>query len=109
MDKKSGASTAHPGLQEALRHARYGDVLVHTLDRLGRTVRNTLNMVHELKEQGVGIRTLADPLAVDTTEPDSPMAQVAVVMLALFGQMERTYAAERAGPRAGGGHRQRPA
>ncbi|WP_248761356.1 recombinase family protein [Pseudarthrobacter sp. SSS035] len=97
VDKKSGATTDRPGLQDALRHARAGDVIVvHTLDRLGRTVRDTLNMVHELRERGVGVRTLADPLAVDTTEPDSPMAQLAFVMLALFGQMERTYAAERA-------------
>lgn len=97
VDKKSGATTARPGLQEALTHARDGDVLiVHTLDRLGRTVRDTLNMVHDLKERGVGVRTLADPLAIDTAEPDSPMAQLAFVMLALFGQMERTYAAERA-------------
>lgn len=41
-------------------------LVVHTLDQLGRTVRDTLNMVHELKERGVGIRTLADPLAIDT-------------------------------------------
>jgi DNA invertase Pin-like site-specific DNA recombinase len=97
VDKKSGATTARPGLQDALRHLRAGDVLVvHTLDRLGRTVRDTLNIVHELRERGAGVRTLADPLAVDTAEPDSPMAQLAFVMLALFGQMERTYAAERA-------------
>ena len=97
VDKKSGATTARAGLQAALTHARDGDVLVvHTLDRLGRTVRDTLNMVHELKERGVGIRTLADPLAIDTSEPDSPMSQLAFVMLALFGRMERTYAAERA-------------
>jgi DNA invertase Pin-like site-specific DNA recombinase len=86
-----------PGLQAALAHARDGDVLVvHTLDRLDRTVRDTLNLVHELRERGVGLRTLADPLAIDTSEPDGPMSQLAVVMLALFGQMERTYAAERA-------------
>ncbi|WP_458782321.1 recombinase family protein [Arthrobacter sp. D3-16] len=96
-DKKSGATTDRAGLQDALRHARSGDVLVvHTLDRLGRTVRDTLNMVHELKERDVGVRTLADPLPIDTSRPDSPMAQLAVVMLALFAEMERTYAAERA-------------
>ncbi|WP_426990561.1 recombinase family protein [Pseudarthrobacter sp. Y6] len=84
VDKKSGATTARAGLQAALTHARDGDVLVvHTLDRLGRTVRDTLNMVHELKERGVGIRTLADPLAIDTAEPDSPMSQLAFVMLEL--------------------------
>lgn len=70
--------------------------MVHTLDRLGRTVRDTLNLMHELKERRVGVRTLADPLHIDTSAPDSPMAQLAVVMLALFAEMERTYAAERA-------------
>lgn len=35
VDKKSGATAARPGLQDALKHARDGDVLVvHTLDRL---------------------------------------------------------------------------
>jgi DNA invertase Pin-like site-specific DNA recombinase len=97
VDKKSGATTARPGLRAALTHARDGDVLVvHTLDRLGRTVRDTLNLVRGLKERGVGVRALADPLAIDTAEPDSPMAQLAFVMLALFEQVERTYAAERA-------------
>ena len=97
VDKKSGATRDRPGLHEALRQARPGDVIVvHTLDRLGRTVRDTLNLVHELKEHGVGIRTLADPLGIDTSSPDGPMAQLAVVMLALFAEMERTYAAERA-------------
>ncbi|BCW42739.1 recombinase family protein (plasmid) [Arthrobacter sp. StoSoilB3] len=96
-DKKSGATRNRPGLQGALEHARDGDVIVvHTLDRLGRTVRDTLNLMHELKERGVGVRTLADPLPIDTSDPDSPMAQLAVVMLALFAEMERTYAAERA-------------
>jgi len=96
-DKRSGATRDRPGLHAALQHARAGDVIVvHTLDRLGRTVRDTLNLMHELKEREVGIRTLADPLRIDTSSPDSPMAQLAVVLLALFAEMERTYAAERA-------------
>lgn len=59
-------------------------------------MRDTLNLMHELNERGVGIRTLADPLQIDTSTPESPLAQLAVVMLALFAEMERTYAAERA-------------
>ncbi|WP_035928822.1 helix-turn-helix domain-containing protein, partial [Kocuria rosea] len=39
---------------------------------------------------------LADPIKVDSTNPNDPMAQLAVVLLALFGQMERTYTLERA-------------
>ncbi|AGG65894.1 hypothetical protein H924_02200 [Corynebacterium callunae DSM 20147] len=97
IDKKSGSTTNRPGLQRALDHAREGDVIVvHTLDRLGRTVRDTLNLIHDLQGREVGVRTLADPIPVDSSNPDDPMAQLAVVILSLFGQMERTYAVERA-------------
>ena len=97
LDKKSGATTDRPGLRAVLAYARAGDVIVvHTLDRLGRTVRDTLNLIHELAERGVGVRNLADPIKVDSSDPGDPMAQLAVVLLALFAQMERTYMLERA-------------
>src|ERR1035437_3789893 len=97
VDKKSGATTNRPGLQAVIEYARDGDVIVvHTLDRLGRTVRDTLNLIHDLAARGVGIRNLADPIKVDSTSPADPMAQLAVVLLALFAQMERTYSLERA-------------
>lgn len=53
-------------------------------------------MIHELDQRGVGVRNLADPIRVDSSNPSDPMSQLAVVMLALFGLMERTYAVERA-------------
>lgn len=97
LDKKSGATVDRPGLRAVIGYAREGDVIVvHTLDRLGRTVRDTLNLIHELAERGIGVRNLADPIKVDSSNPSDPMAQLAVVLLALFGQMERTYAIERA-------------
>jgi DNA invertase Pin-like site-specific DNA recombinase len=97
VDKKSGATVDRPGLRAVLEYAREGDVIVvHTLDRLGRTVRDTLNLIHELSERGVGVRNLADPILIDSTSPGDPMAQLAVVLLALFAQMERTYTIERA-------------
>ncbi len=69
---------------------------MHTLDRLGRTVRDTLNLIHDLTERGVGVRNPADPIKTDSANPADPMAQLALVLLALFGQMERTYTLERA-------------
>lgn len=58
VDKKSGATTASSGLTASLSVARAGDVLVvHTLNRLGRTVRDTLNMIHNLAQRGVGCET----------------------------------------------------
>jgi hypothetical protein len=78
-------------------------------------VRDTLNLIHELAERGVGVRNRADPIRVDSSNPADPMAQLAVVLLALFGQVERTYTLERAaharavaaakGRRVGLGHR----
>jgi DNA invertase Pin-like site-specific DNA recombinase len=97
VDKKSGSTTDRPGLRALLGYARAGDVIVvHTLDRLGRTVRDTLNVIHDLSEREIGVRNLADPIRIDSSAADDPMAQLAVVLLALFGQMERTYAIERA-------------
>jgi len=97
LDNKSGAAVDRPGLRAVLGFARRGDVIVvHTLDRLGRTVRDTLNLIHELTERGVGVRSLADPIKVDSANPADPMGQLAVVLLALFAQMERTYTCERA-------------
>ncbi len=45
------------GAAGLLGYARDGDVIVvHTLDRLGRTVRDTLNLINELSERGIGVR-----------------------------------------------------
>lgn len=66
LDKKSGATTDRPGLRAVLEYAREGDVIVivvHTLDRLSRTVRDTLNLIHDLTDRGVGVCNLADPSA----------------------------------------------
>jgi len=98
VDKKSGATTDRPGLRKLFEYARKGDrITVLTLDRLGRTVRDTLNLIHELDERGIALRNLADPITVDTTDPEDSMGRLAVLLLlAMFAQMERTYSAERA-------------
>ena len=97
LDNKSGATVARPGMRAVLGFARRGDVIVvHTLDRLGRTMRNTLHVIHELTERGVGVCNLADPIKADSADPAGAMGQLAVVLLALFAQMEQTYTSERA-------------
>ncbi|QRP49062.1 recombinase family protein [Amycolatopsis sp. FDAARGOS 1241] len=95
VDKRSGATVDRPGLAELLKYARDGDtIVVHTLDRLGRNLREVLNLVHDLAEKGIGVRSLADPLPINTA--DEGMGRVAFLLLALFAEMERTYTAERA-------------
>ncbi len=50
-DEASGATGARPGLQQALEALREGDVLVvWRLDRLGRSLRNLIELVGYLSE-----------------------------------------------------------
>ena len=94
-DKKTGATVDREGLTALLTYARAGDtIVVHTLDRLGRNLREVLNLVHDLAERGVGVRSLADPLPINTA--DEGMGRIAFLLLALFAEMERTFTAERA-------------
>lgn len=94
-DKTTGTTVDRPGLTALLGYAREGDtIVVHTLDRLGRNLREVLNLVHDLAERGIGVRSLADPLPINTG--DEGMGRIAFLLLALFAEMERTYTAERA-------------
>lgn len=95
VDKKTGTTTEREGLKAMLTYARPGDVIiVHTLDRLGRNIRDVLNLIHDLSERGIAVRSLADPLPIDTTAEG--MGRIAVLLLALFAEMEHTFTAERA-------------
>lgn len=95
-DKKTGATTGRPGFAGLLYYARAGDIIVATnLDRLSRNLRECLNTVHDLREKGIGVKTLKDPIPIDTTD-DSPMAELAAALLALFAHMERVFMLERA-------------
>lgn len=95
VDKKTGANIDRDGLNRLLAYARPGDtIVVHTLDRIGRNLREVLNLVHDLAERGIGVRSLADPLPINTA--DEGMGRIAFLLLALFAEMERTFTAERA-------------
>jgi DNA invertase Pin-like site-specific DNA recombinase len=64
----SGAKTDRAQLAKLLRTVRAGDVLVVTrLDRLARSTRDLLNVLHTLGERGVGFKSLADAWADTTT------------------------------------------
>ena len=78
-----GVLTPVYDLAALLGYARRGDVItVHTLDRLGRNLREVLNLVHDLAEKGIGVRSLADPMPIDTTSEG--MGHVAFLFIALL-------------------------
>ena len=85
-DESSGKSMDRPGWRELLEYARDGDtVLVWRLDRLGRVgIRGTLEIIDELAQRGVGLRSLTEHLDVT-----GPVGQVIVSILAWAAEQER--------------------
>ena len=67
--------------------------VVYTLDLLGRNVREILNLIHELTERGINVPSLADPMPIDTVTEG--IGRIAVLLLAVFAEVERTFANER--------------
>src|SRR5262249_3929599 len=54
-DTASGKKDDRPGLAACLQALREGDTLVvWKLDRLGRSLRHLVNVVHDLTERGIG-------------------------------------------------------
>ena len=67
-EKQSGNRTDRPGLVAALETRRDGDTLVvWKLDCLGRSVKELINLVGELHDQGIQVKSLADD--IDTGTP----------------------------------------
>lgn len=65
-DTASGANVERSGLKQALAFVREDDVLVvWRLDRLGRSLRDLLELVHNLELRKIGFQSLSESL--DTT------------------------------------------
>jgi len=90
-DQLSGASRERPGLTQALEILRQGDILmVWKLDRLGRSLPHLVELVNELKEKGVGFRSLQENL--DTT---SGTGKLVFHLFASLAEFERDLIRER--------------
>jgi DNA invertase Pin-like site-specific DNA recombinase len=106
-DTASGAKANRPQLDRMLDHLRTGDiVVVWRLDRLGRSLRNLIDLVEELGTKGVGLRSLTEH--IDTTTSGGKLVFHIFGALADFEReliRERTLAglaAARARGRVGG-------
>ncbi len=79
----SGASTQLPVREELLAYARQGDtVVVWKLDRLGRSLRDLIEVVNALRQRGVGMRSLHE--SIDTTTPAGKLTFHVFAALAEF-------------------------
>jgi DNA invertase Pin-like site-specific DNA recombinase len=65
-DKVGGVKSDRPGLKAALEYVRKGDsLLVWRLDRLGRSLKDLIEIVGGLEKRGIGFRSLQE--SIDTT------------------------------------------
>lgn len=86
-EKISGATADRPELQRAIAALDAGDVLVVTdIDRLARSTRDLLNILHEIKRRGASLRSLRDPWINTDTET----GELILTLLGAVAKLERS-------------------
>ncbi len=90
-DSASGASRSRPGLERAIADLVAGDTLVvWRLDRLGRSLRDLLEIAESLRERGVALRSLTDHIDTGTAA-----GRMLYAVLGAVAQFERDVLRER--------------
>lgn len=91
-EKVSGASRdGRDELATILDFIHEGDTLVVAkLDRLGRSTRDVLNIVHELEQKGAHLRVLEPEISTS-----GPMGKMVLTVLGMVAEMERGFIKER--------------
>ncbi|MFB9994508.1 recombinase family protein [Deinococcus oregonensis] len=81
--------TERPQWSKMWEALRAGDVLViHEIDRMGRDLRDLLNIIHELDQAGVKLEVLNGPFS--TLDPSSPLGGVLLAVALEFTGYERS-------------------
>ncbi|WP_298975069.1 recombinase family protein [uncultured Roseobacter sp.] len=90
-DKMTGAHMQRPGLLGVLNLCRPGDMLVvWKLDRLGRTVKGVLEVIENLNEKNIELKSITEEINTTT-----PMGRMIMTILLALAQMERELISER--------------
>ena len=90
-DGLSGATTKRPALLRCLKKLERGDTLtVWKLDRLGRSLRDLIAMLDDLRARGVKFRSLTE--AIDT---ETPTGRAMWQMIGVLAELERSLISER--------------
>jgi len=90
-DKASGTHVTRPELTQCLKTLNTGDVLiVWKLDRLGRSLRDLIALLDDLKTRGVAFRSLTE--AIDTA---TPTGRAMWHMIGILAELERSLIQER--------------
>jgi DNA invertase Pin-like site-specific DNA recombinase len=90
-DYISGARATRPGLTSALEMARSGDTLVvWRLDRLGRSLKDLIQLTETLKQRSIGLQSLQE--SIDTT---TSSGQLIFHLFGALAEFERNLIRER--------------
>ena len=91
-EKVSGAKSDRPNLDACLAKLKKGDaLLVWRLDRLGRSMPHLVGLVEELRDRGVGFRSICDGV-IDTT---TASGELVFNIFSSLAQFERRLTQER--------------
>lgn len=91
QEKASGIKADRPELEKMMSQLRKGDVVcIYKLDRLGRSLKNLLELIAEFEKRGVGLRSLTD--SIDTT---TPQGRLVLNIFASLAEFERDLIRER--------------
>src|SRR5208283_1189960 len=90
-DGLSGATAKRPALLRCLKKLEAGDTLiVWKLDRLGRSLRDLIAMLDDLKQRGVKFRSLTEHIDTET-----PTGRAMWQMIGVLAELERAQIRER--------------
>lgn len=94
IDKASGKDTNRPQFMMMMDFIREGDVLiVHSLDRLARNLRDLIEIVQTLIKRRCQIQFIKESLLFNGD--DSPMSMLLLSVMGAFAEFERAIIKER--------------
>jgi len=95
-EKLSGKTASNrPALQDLIGYARDGDtVVVHSIDRLARDLRDLQDIIQTLNDKGVTISFLSERL-IFSADADDAFAKLQLQMMGAFAEFERNIIRKR--------------
>ena len=91
QEKITGAKKDRPELQKLIEQVREGDtIVIWKLDRLGRSLKDLVELVNDFQDKGAGLQSLND--SIDTT---TPTGKLTFHLFAALAEFERDIISER--------------
>jgi DNA invertase Pin-like site-specific DNA recombinase len=96
-DKASGKNADRPQLQSMLagNWPEGSMVVVHSMDRLARSLSDLLRIVEQLTARGIAVQFVKEGKTFKGSETTDPMDKLMLSMLGAFAEYERTLIRER--------------